>query len=154
MIQTPNLIQPKLIHKGKLPILVSGETYLENIADAENEMKINKSLFSAKNTGKISRKKNKNAVIRVMQSSVRLLHKPVHRVRNDSTLLRGAQPEESSSFSNTEQLLQIGIFHFKHVYFVVLKHELYMSSSLEPGLKRGELTSGLLSFRDAICDSH
>ena len=93
-------------------------------------MKHTKSLFSAKNTGKLSRQKNKNAVIRVMQSSVRLLHTPVHRARNDPTLLRGAQPEESSSFSNTEQLLQIGILHFKHVYFVVLKHELYMSSSL------------------------
>ena len=30
-----------------------------------------------------------------------------------------------------QTLLQIGILHFKHLYFVVLKHELHLSASLE-----------------------
>ena len=46
------------------------------------------------------------------------------------TLLPAIQPEESSSSSKIEQLLQMGILHFKHLYFVVLKHELHMSASL------------------------
>ena len=55
--------------------------------------------------------------------SWRLLHRP--------TLLPAFQPEEFSSSSKIAQLLQIGILHFKHLYFVALKHELHMSASLE-----------------------
>ena len=55
--------------------------------------------------------------------SWRLLHRP--------TLLPAIQPEKFSSSSKIAQLLQMGILHFKHLYFVVLKHELHMSASLE-----------------------
>ena len=48
-----------------------------------------------------------------------------------ATLLPAFHPSTSSFCSKTEHWLQIGILHFKHSYFVFIKHEQHISILLE-----------------------